>query len=72
VYSSEFRNGIVDRSSLATAVTIPTACPACQSPAITTAGRKPDDNAYWRCGDCGEIWNASRREGGRQRRPAWR
>lgn len=42
-------------------VTIPTVCPACQSSSISTTARSPDDNAYWRCARCGEVWNASRR-----------
>jgi transposase-like protein len=42
-------------------VTTPTVCPACQSAAIATTTRNPDENAYWRCSGCGEIWNAARR-----------
>jgi transposase-like protein len=60
--SYDFGNGAADRSRATVAVTIPTACPACQSSSITTTARNPDENAYWRCGSCGEIWNASRRE----------
>ena len=62
--SFEFRNGRADRSRSAAGVTSPTVCPACPSPAITTTARHPDANAYWRCGGCGEVWNASRRQGG--------
>jgi hypothetical protein len=61
VYSSEFKNGIADRSRSAAAVTIPTACPVCQSTSITTTARNPDANTYWRCDGCGEVWNSSRR-----------
>jgi transposase-like protein len=50
-----------DRARPTTAVTPPTACPACQSATISTTARNPDENSYWRCGGCGEIWNASRR-----------
>jgi transposase-like protein len=49
------------RSPSAAAGTTPTVCPVCQSSAITTTARKPDESTYWRCGGCGEIWNASRR-----------
>jgi transposase-like protein len=56
--------GTVDayRSRSAAAATTPTVCPACQSASITTTARNPDENTYWRCGGCGEVWNASRRE----------
>ena len=71
MYSSDFRNG-ADRSGPASAATTPTACPTCQSAAITTTARKPDANAYWRCGRCGEVWNASRRETRPIRGQTWR
>ena len=35
------------------------------SSAITTTVRNPDENTYWRCHTCGEIWNVSRRRPGR-------
>jgi predicted Zn finger-like uncharacterized protein len=41
----------------------PTGCPVCRSQSISTTGKSPGDNAYWRCGKCGEVWNASRRDG---------
>jgi transposase-like protein len=71
VSSSDFRDG-ADAAARATDVRIPTACPACRSRSITTTARTPDEHAYWRCGDCGEIWNASRREADRVRVPTWR
>lgn len=55
-------NGTADRSSEAIPVASPTACPTCRSHSITTTARKPDENTYWRCHDCGEVWNACRRE----------
>lgn len=58
MYSSNFHFGS-DRPG-ATA-SVPTVCPACHSAAIATTARKPDENAYWRCSGCGEIWNAARR-----------
>jgi len=35
----------------------PTACPSCGSSSITTTARTPDQDSYWRCITCGEIWN---------------
>jgi len=54
-------NRAADRSPATLPTTIPTACPACQSRAITTTGRQADENTYWRCAGCGEVWNAARR-----------
>ena len=59
--SYESVDSVADRSTARAAATIPIVCPACQSPAISTTSRNPDDNAYWRCTGCGEVWNASRR-----------
>jgi transposase-like protein len=52
--------------------TIPAVCPACQSSAISTTARTPDDNAYWLCAGCGEVWNASRRKRPREASRQWR
>jgi predicted Zn finger-like uncharacterized protein len=38
----------------------PTTCPACQSSSIVTTEKKPDASTYWRCENCGEVWNDSR------------
>ncbi len=43
----------------------PTLCPACGSPAIATAAKKPDEESYWRCRTCGDVWNPLRRARGR-------
>jgi transposase-like protein len=51
---------------------VPSACPACRSAAITTTAKSPDANSYWRCASCGEIWNMSRREVGRRGGQSWR
>jgi transposase-like protein len=51
---------------------VPSACPACQSRAITTTAKSPDSSAYWRCRTCGEIWNVSRRESRRTGANPWR
>ena len=50
-----------ERAAPAPQLTTPTACPVCDSASISTAARTPDENAYWRCSTCGEVWNASRR-----------
>jgi transposase-like protein len=55
-----------------TEAAIPTVCPACQSPSISTTARKPDDNSYWRCSSCGEVWNAARRTARPARTNPWR
>ena len=59
--SSDFGNGAPGRSRATSAVS-PTECPVCQSSSISTTARNPDENTYWRCSGCGEIWNASRRD----------
>jgi hypothetical protein len=59
--SHDFRPPDAYRSHGAAAPTTPAVCPACRSSSITTTARNPDENAYWRCGGCGEIWNAVRR-----------
>lgn len=39
----------------------PASCPACRSSAIVTKVKEPDDESYWRCTSCGEVWNDARR-----------
>ena len=68
---NEFGNGRAGAAPETPAVTLPVACPVCQSRSISTTARKPDESAYWRCDSCGEIWNAGRRETAGRRRP-WR
>ncbi len=36
-------------------------CPACTSPSVTTTAKRPGADTYWRCEECGEVWNVSRR-----------
>jgi predicted Zn finger-like uncharacterized protein len=54
------------------AVTKPELCPACKSSSIVTNAKIPDADSYWRCTNCGEVWNVARsqntRYGGRPRR----
>ena len=65
-------NDPVSASAPVTTHTLPTRCPTCRSLAISTTARAPDEHAYWRCGGCGEIWNASRRDAASHARPNWR
>jgi ribosomal protein L37AE/L43A len=65
-------NSYNHRPSSAFALTPPIACPACKSPTISTTSRKPDENTYWRCGTCGEVWNPGRREPSPNAAHAWR
>jgi len=39
---------------------------------ISTTALNPDENAYWRCAGCGEVWNASRRARGTRNAHRWR
>jgi hypothetical protein len=68
--SFTYRNAAADASTRDTPDAAPTACPACQSLSISTTARHPDENAYWRCSGCGEVWNASRRAA--RKSGAWR
>jgi transposase-like protein len=43
------------------AVTAPTHCPTCRSQDVTTASKIVNSETYWRCGACGDVWNAGRR-----------
>jgi predicted Zn finger-like uncharacterized protein len=38
----------------------PATCPACHSSSIVTKAKSPDADSYWRCTNCGEVWNVSR------------
>lgn len=39
---------------------VPASCPACHSRAVVTKAKRPDASSYWRCLDCGEMWNVTR------------
>jgi transposase-like protein len=60
------------RASDAPAIELPTRCPACRSPEISSGTATPDVNAYWRCAACGEVWNAARRGTATGRDRPWR
>ena len=38
----------------------PASCPTCKSTSIVTTAKIPDADSYWRCTDCGDVWNAGR------------
>jgi transposase-like protein len=37
----------------------PPACPKCRSTDTSSAAKRPTSQSYWRCMDCGEVWNPS-------------
>ena len=47
-------------------------CPACASASVTTTAKNPDIDSYWRCQQCGEVWNVSRSRAARGRNFRWR
>ncbi len=51
---------------------VPTSCPACKSSSIVTTAKMPDRDSYWRCKDCGEVWNNSRSQRPRPAVGHWR
>lgn len=38
----------------------PTECPFCKSVTISATGQKVTASIYWRCENCGQIWNPGR------------
>jgi transposase-like protein len=42
----------------------PSRCPACRSQDVKTTSKVATTDAYWRCGDCGEVWNVARHRAG--------
>lgn len=49
----------------------PPVCPSCRSTATVTSGARPDADSYWRCTDCGEIWNVARAQVNRYGARRW-
>jgi transposase-like protein len=37
----------------------PPECPKCKSTDTSSAAKQPTSNSYWRCLDCGAVWNPS-------------
>ena len=42
----------------------PSRCPACRSQDVKTTSKVATTDAYWRCGECGEVWNVARHRAG--------
>ena len=63
-------NGV--RRSSTEAANPPSTCPACESSVIKTTTKRPNADSYWRCENCGEVWNASRRDDRRRGAGRWR
>jgi len=61
-----------DRSDSDTTTDRSPACPACRSLSVTTTAKHPNDESYWRCEQCGEIWNVGRRHEARGGAGQWR
>jgi len=40
--------------------TQPRACPFCKSETISSTDRKVTEASYWRCEECGQLWNPGR------------
>jgi hypothetical protein len=38
----------------------PVRCPACRSQQLKTTSKVVSADTYWRCCDCGEVWNVGR------------
>lgn len=66
------RSDSTGRSAATAESKIPSTCPACRSSSISTTAKSPDENSYWRCERCGEIWNAVRRDAFRPGAYRWR
>jgi transposase-like protein len=51
----------------------PTQCPTCRSPAVKTTSKIVNNDSYWRCEACGEVWNVGRRRaaGRYSNTPSW-
>jgi transposase-like protein len=55
-------------------IIVPAQCPKCRSKDVSTVSKVVSAESYWRCGGCGEVWNAGRRRestGYSRQRPAW-
>ena len=52
--------------------TVPASCPTCRSSSIVTTSKIPDAESYWRCTNCGEVWNDSRRQTPQYGARGWR
>jgi predicted Zn finger-like uncharacterized protein len=41
---------------------VPTVCANCQSSAIVPTSKLASAESYWRCLNCGDVWNPTRSE----------
>ena len=65
----------MNETSAPPAIIVPAYCPKCRSREVTTTSKVVSAESYWRCGGCGEVWNAGRRReasGYAPVRPGWR
>ena len=63
-----------DRTGPVRATSSSPLCPACKAAEVRTTAKSPDENSYWRCERCGEVWNDARRRidpDRTSRRSAW-
>ena len=54
-----FRNGTSGHEE-APVSRVPSQCPACGSPDVKTSSKVVTPDCYWRCENCGEVWNVGR------------
>ena len=40
-------------------------CPTCGSSVSVTTAATPSPDSYWRCTECGDVWNVSRTQNNR-------
>jgi predicted Zn finger-like uncharacterized protein len=59
-------------SRSSTTETTPPVCPSCHSTATVTAATRPDADSYWRCTNCGNVWNVTRSHTDRYGGHRWR
>jgi len=60
------------RSESSSPVRTPPTCPSCRSTDTVTTSASPDAESYWRCTQCGDIWNVVRSQTNRGGATRWR
>ena len=50
----------------------PPACPSCRCTLTVTTTTIPNEDSYWRCTKCGDVWNVSRARTDRFGGQRWR
>ena len=61
---ARLRTDNMNDSTKADEGTAPSRCPACRSQDVKTTSKVASADAYWRCADCGEVWNVARHRAG--------